>query len=187
MVLSVPEAVEALVVRELLAAIATARHGNTVHPQNDNDRNGETAVGGVPLLRRLEPSAGLVEILADGTPVRRVMAGGGGAGGGVSGALVVLAGLVVVAVAMVILVFVWPSGGGRHASAGGSQRRAYDVVTARGAEAVAAADEEDAVTWGVGARSVTTNENDVGEGLDEELGEEGEEAEEERPLPAKAT
>ena len=135
-VLSVPGALESYVVSHLLAALADARH---------------QAPGTDGLAPHLEASYGLIEILRDGSAVRRVVPGGDIVSTGMSGAfvtlVVVLVGFAIIAAAQRVL---------------RGRGRAFELVTTTGAEAVEAAEVDEAAEEAL----------DVARDADSEAGEE---------------
>jgi hypothetical protein len=130
-VLAATRGLEATVVRVLLTGLAAAKRQHATHAIGSEGRDVDERDDEL-ISSMLEPSYGLVEVLADGTAVQRVVLGDDG-GGGWGAAIVACVGTLVAAALVAAVRHVWNRGG-----------RAYDTVTASGAEAVVAAADDEA-------------------------------------------
>ena len=155
-VLSVPLTLEALVVTHLLACIADSKR-----LQNRAYAEGEP-LDADALARELEPSYGLIEILRDGSAVRRVVPGSRPMDSGVSFAVVALILILATFATIAAAQRVWRSW---------SSWWAYETVTTQGAEAVVAADTAELEE--VADEEVPVREKTVEPKWDEVLVEEG--------------
>ena len=132
LVFSVPRSVEGVVVGHLIQCLAQLRFGVQTGIQSRY----------YDCPSKLDPSYGLVEILKDGSAVRRVVEGSGGGGGGVSSAVVALILTCIFFAIVAVVQKVWPCLPSLESVMQASRKR-YGLVTASGAEAVAVAEEEE--------------------------------------------